>query len=244
MSSLVYTRYEIMRTFRNRRFFILSLGFPLVLYIVIAAPNRNEHNFGASGISAPLYLMVGLASFGTMNAMLSAGARIAVERGLGWNRQLRLTPLSPRSYFRTKVITGYLTALCSIAVLFAAGIALGVSLSASTWLHMTVLMLIALLPFAGIGILMGHLLTSDSIGPAMGGTSALFALLGGTWFPITNGTLRDIAELLPSYWLVQASHVALTGQGWSGKGWLVLALWTAVTGALAARAYQRSTQRA
>ncbi len=50
--------------------------------------------------------MVGLASFGTMSAMLSCGARIAAERAVGWNRQLRITPLSPRAYFRVKVLTG------------------------------------------------------------------------------------------------------------------------------------------
>ena len=29
MSAATYTRYELVRTFRNRRFFILSLIFPL-----------------------------------------------------------------------------------------------------------------------------------------------------------------------------------------------------------------------
>ena len=74
-----YTRYELLRTFRNRRFFFFSLGFPLILYFLIAGPNKNENNLGHSGLSAPLYFMVGLASFGTMNAMLAAGARIAAS---------------------------------------------------------------------------------------------------------------------------------------------------------------------
>ena len=91
-----YIRFELLRTVRNRRFFILSLGFPVVLYFVIAAPNRGEDNFGGSGLSAPLYYMVGLAAFGTMNAMLVGRRRIATERTAGWNRQLRLTPLSSR----------------------------------------------------------------------------------------------------------------------------------------------------
>jgi ABC-2 type transport system permease protein len=39
---------------------------------------------------------------------------------------------------------------------------------------MTGLILVGLVPFAGLGIVMGHRLTSDSIGPAMGGTTALF----------------------------------------------------------------------
>ena len=33
-----------LRTFRNRRFFFFSLGFPLVLYFLIAGPNRNERD--------------------------------------------------------------------------------------------------------------------------------------------------------------------------------------------------------
>ena len=59
-----YLRFELLRTFRNRRFFFLSLGFPLVLYFLIAGPNRNEHDLGDTGLSAPLYFMVGLAAFG------------------------------------------------------------------------------------------------------------------------------------------------------------------------------------
>ena len=77
MNGLVYTRFELLRAFRNRRFFIFSLGFPLVLYFVIAGPQRNNHDFAGTGISAPLYYMAGLASFGTMMSMISTGARIA-----------------------------------------------------------------------------------------------------------------------------------------------------------------------
>lgn len=242
--ALTYTRYELLRTFRNRRFFLLSLGFPLILYFVIAGPNRNVHNISGSGVSLPLYFMVGLASFGTMSAMLSSGARIAAERAVGWNRQLRISPLSPRAYFRAKVITAYAMALLSIGALYLAGAALGVSLPAGDWLAMTGLMLVGLIPFAALGITLGHMLTPDSIGPAMGGGVSLFALLGGTWFPLgSHGFLHDLAQYVPSYWLVQASHVALGGKAWSGTAWAVIAAWTAVFSALAVRAYRRDTGR-
>jgi len=69
--SLAYTRYELLRTVRNRRFFVLSLGFPLVLYFLIASPQKNVHSLGGSGISAPMYYMVGMVAFGTMSSMLS-----------------------------------------------------------------------------------------------------------------------------------------------------------------------------
>ncbi len=232
---ITYIRYELLRTFRNRRFFILSLAFPLVLFFLIAGPNRHVHDLNGSGISAPLYFMVGMASWGTMTAMLSSGARIAAERAVGWNRQLRITPLSPRAYFRAKVLTAYTMALVSMAVLYVAGLSLGVSLPASSWLKMSFLILVGLIPFAALGILLGHLLTPDSVGPALGGGVALLAFLGGTWFPITSGFLHDLGQYLPSWWLVQASHVALGGHPWDTKAWLVMTAWTALLSVLAVR---------
>lgn len=244
MSSLVYTRYELIRTLRNRRFFILSLGFPLILYLLISSSTRHVHNLDGTGLPASLYFMVGMASFGTMSAMLSCGARIAAERAVGWNRQLRITPLTTRSYFRTKILTAYLVALLTLIVLYVAGSSMGVSLEIHQWLEMTGLILVGLIPFAALGIMLGHLLTPDSIGPALGGGVGLLALLGGTWFPITgSGFLAELARLLPSYWISQASHVALGGRPWEAKGWLVIAAWTVVLSLLAARAYRRDTGR-
>jgi ABC-2 type transport system permease protein len=239
-----YVRYELLRTFRNRRFVILSFGFPLVLYFLIAAPNRHESNIGHTGLSAPLYFMVGLAAFGTMNSVLGAGARIAAERSVGWNRQLRLTPLSPRAYFRAKVLTGYAMAACTLALLYLAGATLGVHLAAANWLRMTGLILVGLIPFAALGIWLGHAVSVEAVGPTTGGITALFSFLGGVWFPITSGAMHDFAQALPSYWLVQAAHVGLGGGGWGGRGWLVDAAWTAALAALAVRAYRRDTGRA
>jgi ABC-2 type transport system permease protein len=240
---ITYAKYEILRTFRNRRFFVFSIGFPLVLFYVIAAPNRHQHNFAQSGLPAALFYMVGLSAFGTMNTVLSTGTRIAGERAAGWNRQLRLTPLSTRDYFRTKVAVAYLMAGITIIVLYAAGISLGVHLSAGEWARMTGLILVGLVPFIALGVLMGHLLTTDSIGPAMGGTTALLSLLGGVWFPINSGTLHDIAEALPSYWLVQASHVSIGGGGWGTRGWVIMAAWAVVLAAGAGAAYRRDTKK-
>jgi ABC-2 type transport system permease protein len=193
-----YTRFELLRTVRNRRFFIFSLGFPLVLYFAIAGPNRNVDDIGGSGIPAPLYFMAGLVGFGGMASMLSAGARIAAERSAGWNRQLRITPLKPFTYIRAKLVTAYALAGITFVALYASG-----------------------------------------------GSISLFALLGGTWFPIPDsGVMHDIAQVLPSYWLVQASHVSIGGAGWGVTGWVVIVVWTVVLSFAAAYAYRRDTSRA
>jgi ABC-2 type transport system permease protein len=183
--------------------------------------------------------------YGSMAAVMVSGARIAAERSIGWHRQLRLTPLSTRAYFRAKVLTGYLMACLTIALLYLAGASLGVHLAASDWVTMSLLILIALIPFAVLGILLGHLLTVESMGPALGGSTALFALLGGAWGPITgSGMLHYLAEGLPSYWLVQAGKSAMGGGGWPATAWIVIGAWTIGLGALAVHVYERDTARA
>jgi ABC-2 type transport system permease protein len=244
-ASLAYMRFELVRTLRNRRVLIFSLGFPILIYLLIAGPNKHEASLGGTGISAPLYFMVGLAGWGTMTAVLSSGARIAAERSVGWNRQLRITPLTTRQYFRAKILTSYSLALVSLFALYIAGASLGVRLPASHWIEMTLLILVGLIPFAALGILLGHLLTADSVGSAIGGITALFAFVGGVWFPITgNDWFATFAKQVPSYWVVQASHAGL-GQPhpWGSHGWIVIAVWSVVLIALARRAYLRDTKR-
>jgi ABC-2 type transport system permease protein len=243
-AALLYTVYEVRRMFRNRRFVGFSLAIPLVLYYAIGGPNRHTHDLQHSGISAPLYFMVGLAAFGTMNAMLGAGGRVAAERGFGWHRQLRLTPLPPGIYLGAKIATGYAMAAVVVAALYGAGASLGVRVQAGRWLEMTALLLVGLLPLAAVGILLGHLLSADSIGPATGGASALLALFGGVWFPLSDGgLLHAIGVCLPSYWLVQAARIAAGGQGWSLTGWAAMAAWTIGAAAAARRAYLHDTLR-
>jgi len=242
---VTYLRYELIRTVRNRRFFIISLAIPVLIYVLVAAPNRDAQSLGGTGVSLRLYFMVSLAVFGAMNAVLGSGTRIAAERSTGWNRQLRLTPLSTRAYFRAKIVTGYVVACTSIALLYIVGGALGVHLAAADWLEMTGYLLVGLIPFAALGILLGHLVTADSVGPTIGGVTALLAFLGGVWFPVgSSGVLHYVAQALPSYWLVQASHVGLGAPGWGREGWLVIVVWTVVASRLAMRAYQRDTGRA
>lgn len=243
MTGAVYTRYELVRAFRNRRFFIFSLGFPLVLYFVIVAPQAGNKDFGGTGIGIALYYMAGLVSFGTEMSMISAGARIAGERRDGWTRQLRVTPLSARSYLRAKVMTSYALAIASMLLLYLAGVSMGVSLPARSWLEMTALILIGLMPFAALGIGLGHLLNVDSIGPVTGGLVSLLALVSGTWFPVTHGFLHDVGQCLPSYWLVQAARIATGGSAWGVTGWLVVGGWTVALVGVATYAYRRDTNR-
>jgi len=118
-----------------------------------------------------------------------------------------------------------------------------VRLPAGEWIGMTALLLVGLLPFAALGIALGHVMTADAVGPAVGGLVALLAFLGGTWFPLGDGFLGTVGQALPSYWLVQASHIGVGGSAWSLEGWAIMAAWTVALTAIALWVYRRDTKR-
>lgn len=242
MIAVTYLRYEVLRNFRTWQFVFFSLAWPLIVFFTVAGSNRHTT---FNGIAFPVYFMAGMAAQGVMVAVVSRGSLIATERTAGWTRQLRITPLSTGTYFSAKVICGYLMALLTIAAMCVAGTTLGVHLSAGGWLIMIGLLLAGLIPFAVLGILLGHLLSPESLLPAVGGLTVLFALLGGSYgFQVaSSGAMLDVIKGLPSYWLVQSSKAALGGGGWPSEGWIVIALWTAVLTPLAVLAYRRDTSR-
>jgi ABC-2 type transport system permease protein len=238
----IYYRYELLRSFRNWRFILFSLAYPVVLYFVVTGPQRHAH---FDGVAFPLYFMAGMATVGAMIAVISSGARIAADRSAGWTRQLRITPLTAGDYLGAKVACGFLMALLAIALVSLSGTALGVRLDAGEWLTMIGLMLVGLIPVAVLGILLGHVVTPDSLAPAVGGTIMLLALLGGAdgFLVAKSGAVFDLIKALPSYWLVQAGKTALGGTGWPAEGWIVIAAWTAVLAPLAVLVYRRDTGR-
>ncbi len=237
-----YLRYELLQSARNWRFVAFSLAYPVILYFAVAGPQRH-HTF--DGVAFPLYFMAGMATVGTMIAVISSGARIAADRSTGWTRQLRITPLGPGDYLLAKGLGGVLMALLAIGLLGLSATSLGVRLSFAQWLTAVGLMLAGLVPLVVLGILLGHLLTPDSLAPAVGGTTVVLALLGGAYgFLIaTSGPVLDLIKALPSYWLVQAGRTAARGGGWPAEGWIVVAIWTAVLVPIAVLSYRRDTGR-
>lgn len=231
----VYVRMELLRVWRTPRFVIFAVVFPLILFLVLSS---GHEDYGGVPIAA--FFMVSMATFGAMNAAIASGGRIAIERSLGWMRQLRLTGLSSRSYFTGKVLIAFVSAVPGVAAVFLAAALLGrVHLPVGHWAVAFVTILVGLLPMVALGVYLGTWLRPDTLQPIIGITSAMFALLGGFWFAL-NGWFLHVAKVLPAYWIAAGGREAITG-GWVGwTGAFVLAGWTVLFGLLAATAYRRS----
>lgn len=240
MRDLTHLQYELLRTVRNWRLLALSLALPLIVFYAVTPENR--HSLTDGGIPFPLFEMTAMAVYGAMWASVLPGARVAFDRSIGWTRQLRVTPLRTRTYIASKVLAAYLAGMLALALLYLAGVSLGVHLRAEQWLEMTGLILVGLAPFVVLGIVAGNLVTVDALAPAVGGGVVLFALFGGAFGELfKRGVMLSLVKLLPSYWLVQAGKTAHGSGGWPTEGWLVILVWTAALIPLAVFGYGHET---
>jgi ABC-2 type transport system permease protein len=239
MKGTTHVHYELLRALRSWRTLLLSFGLPLVVYCTVTPSSRHTM---PDGIPFPLYFMTGMAAYGAMWGSINPGARIARDRSKGWVRALRITPLRARTEIVAKVLTAYLLALLTLALLYLAGALFGVHLDAAQWFEMTGLLLVGLAPFVAAGIALGHVVSVDALPAAMGGFVVLLALLGGAFgqlFP--SGVMLTIVKLLPSYWLVHAGRAVVGSGNWPAEGWIVVAVWALCLTPLAAIAYRHDT---
>jgi ABC-2 type transport system permease protein len=189
-----YLRVETIRMLRNKRVIIFSVLMPAVLLLIFGGLYKTE---SLNGVGAAAYLMVSMGLFGSMTAATSAGGSIAVERGIGWNRQLRLTPLPPPAYILTKVVLSVLLALPPLLITWVIGAAtLDVRLSTKTWLLVTLGAWLGAIPFAALGLVIGYVAKPDSVQQISGLLFMLLAAFGGIWVPVEQmpSLMRRIAS--------------------------------------------------
>ena len=150
-------RYALLSTrnaYRNTRFLVLTVALPLLLFLLYA--NLYQGQDAGDGLSVVAYLMVSMASFGCIGAAINTGARMAIERQTGWNRQLRLTALPAQSYLVAKAVVSMLVTLPALVLVFLAGATVGdVELDAGQWLGTGVAVWLGLIPFAVLGLVIG-----------------------------------------------------------------------------------------
>ncbi len=237
-------RYALMSTrltFRNLRFLVLTVALPLLLFVLYANVYRGQD--AGDGLTVVSYLMVSMASFGCIGAAINTGARIAVERQVGWNRQLRLTALPSSSYLVAKAVVSMLVTLPALLLVFLAGATVGdVHLTAGQWLGTGLAVWLGLIPFAVLGLVIGFAGTVDTVQPISMITYLGLSILGGLWFPVEAFPtfLQDVAKVTPSYWLAELGRNVLAGDGVPLNSVLVLAAWTLVLAAVGVWSYRRS----
>lgn len=222
----VFFRFELARLLRSWRFLAVTIAFPVVFYLLLLG-NHPAGRVVEGGVTWRVYLMVAMSSFGAMVASLNAaGSRLSVERVNGWARQLRVTPLPTWSYVATKVAVTMVVVLPIVILVEVVGAtAGGVQMAAGRWALLTVSMWVAALPFAALGMLVGFVVTAETVYPVITGLMFVLGYLGGLFTPVDDlpGALRSVAQALPSFQHVALGLDAVVGRSPDVAHWLVLA---------------------
>jgi ABC-2 type transport system permease protein len=236
---------EVRRVIRARKFWIVAFLFPTLLYIMQANLFGGEV-VERTSIDFSAYLLGSLAAFGALFVALNIGTRVALERSSGWQRQLRLTPLSATSYLVAKLTAAMVVALPAIMTVALAGFVLeGVRLPVLGWLHLVLGIWIGTLPFALLGVFIGQIASAESVQVMTTMSHMLLGVLGGALFPAVAFPewMQAVSTIMPSRWLAEIGHGAFEPSGQTAVAAAILAGWTVLLAVAVALRYVRDSAR-
>ncbi|QEV20049.1 MULTISPECIES: ABC transporter permease [Streptomyces] len=238
-------KLEITRALRNRKAQFFSMIYPSLLFLIISG---TAGDVPGSGLSLPAFMMVSMASFGALTAVLMGNSeRIAKERENGWVRQLRLTTLPGRGYVLAKTASAAVVSLPSILVVFAvAAIFKDVRFEAWQWLALTGAIWAGSLCFAALGVAIGYLATGDAVRPITMIVYFVLSLLGGLWMPSTTfpDWLQTLADWLPTHAYAALGRAIELGDAPHAKDVILLAAYFLLFAGGAAWLYRKDTLKA
>ncbi|MFI0236459.1 ABC transporter permease [Streptomyces sp. NPDC016845] len=233
-----YLRLEVRRTLRDAKFVVGTVAMPVMMYLLFT-------NLGPQADGWKTASMVGMAAYGALGAALNTGAGVAEDKAIGWLRQLRITPMTPRQGVAGRALTGVVTVLPAItAVLLAGALVNGVRMDAWKWPAVALLLWAGSLPFTMLGLGNGYRLTSQ----AMGGINMLcylgLAVVGGLWFPVElfPDWLQHVSAFTPTNRFAQLGRAVTDGHLPSLAALTVLLGWLLVFGSYAVVSYRKSAR--
>ncbi|KQO61545.1 hypothetical protein ASF23_13505 [Curtobacterium sp. Leaf261] len=242
-----YVVLETKRQLRNVRAIVFTIAVPVVMLLVFGAAYGSGGQVDTStGLPWLVVTTLQMASYGAMMASLGQAFAIVNERALGWNRQLRVTPLSGSAFLASKTIAAITTAAVSIVVvMLVATVGMHASIGLGHWLGAGVGILLGVVPFTLIAILIGQFAKPSFAQPMFVVVFMGLAILGGLWVPLSimPSWMGPVAHLLPSFWLNRIGQIGAGSDGSLLEPVTVMLAWTVVLGAVVVWRYRRDAAR-
>lgn len=235
-----YLMLELRRALRSSGTLLFTLVFPAVFY------GLETLLFADSGSAIePQQIMIGMTVWGAMTAGLLVGTRIVDERASGWQRVIRLTPLSGSGYLTAKVIVGVFVALPAVIVVpLVAALMDGVTMTTVGWLFATVGVWIGSVTFAVLGVAVGLFAKKENVQTIVIVLMLALATLGGLFLPLSvlPDVWTSVAQLMPSYWLAELGAAGENPLS-AITAIVILAAWLGVLASVSLWRYRRVAER-
>jgi ABC-2 type transport system permease protein len=202
---------ELRRMLRNRRTIVFTLILPAALLLSIGGQKGWQDKAGSGNVAA--YILISMALYGAALTSAATGSMVALERSLGWSRQLRLTPLNPVVYIVVKALVALFMGALAIAAVNAVGLLQGKAVMPQhVWIITPFLTLVCTLTFAALGVFIGYVVPGENAMQILGPGLALLSFLGGVFIPLDSYSeaVRDIAYWTPMYGVSEIARSLLT----------------------------------
>lgn len=202
---------EMRRMLRNRRTVAFTLVLPASLMLAFGGQSGWQERVGAGNVAA--YIVASMAMYGAALTAAAGGSMVAMERALGWSRQLRLTPLHPVAYILMKACVALAMGGLAIVMVNLVGVVQGkAEMPTSTWIQCALLALVCTLTFAALGVFVGYVVPGENAMQILGPGLALLSFLGGLFIPLSQyaDAVRLVAYWTPMYGVAEVVRVPIT----------------------------------
>lgn len=245
--SIAYIGLESWRQLKNLRTFIFTFAIPLLMLLIFGSAYGSAGAIDkVTGLPWIVVTTVQMAGYGGMMAALGQAFNIVTERSLGWNRQLRITPLSGTAYLFSKVVAALATAAVTIVALIVISVlSFHVDLSFAGWAMAAIGLWAGVVPFALIAVLIGQFAKPTFAQPLFMVVFFGMAIVGGLWVPlqILPDWVSNVAQVVPSYWLNRLGQMGAHLSGDIVQPLLVLLGWTVALATFIVWRYRRDAAR-
>ena len=209
MKTWIFAKRCAKEILRDPLTLIFSLGFPIVLLLLLSAIQAN--------IPVPLFeianLTPGITVFGLAFMTLFSASLIAKDRESAFLQRLYTTPMRPIHYIFGYTLPLLPISLAQSAICYLLALPLGLKPSLGILWALLGIIPVSLL-FVSLGLLFGSILSSKQAGGICGALlTNLTAWLSGVWFDLdlVGGVFSAVAHALPFVHAVQLERALLSG---------------------------------
>jgi ABC-2 type transport system permease protein len=192
---------EVTSARRNMDYVVGLVVVPTILYIMFGV--HNDSTFVPDGSTFATLSVGSLGAYGVVSlAIFTFGDEVAKERGRGWIRTLRATPLPIGAYLVGKLCMAAVYAVLIVVGLAAVSVPSGAAdLSVRQWLLLSAVLVGGVLAFSTLGLALAFLARPRAATAIANLVFLPLAFCSGFFIPLSElpALLREVAPYLPTY---------------------------------------------
>ena len=241
-------RYELLSLARNKRARVFTLGFPVLLLVVLSGLSGNSPTttFDGASVSLQRFFLPGVLAMSIMTSCFAALVQVVVtRRHTGIYRRRRATPVPAHVLVVAQTLATTIIAAIAATILLVIGkAAFDIGIAPGALVAVAIAVVVGALSLCAVAFLVASVIpTPDTAQPVVQFVMFPVLFISGIWFSRDDMPhwLRTVGDALPVAHLSDALHQAVQassfGAAFAPGDLAVLVAWGAGAAWLASRRF-------